>query len=134
MALPTPELNYLVWVITFTAVMWIPYILNTIQQRGLLRAVGYPSDPEPLSPWAQRMKAAHYNAVENLVIFAPLVIVAHVLGVSSESTVLAAQVYFWARVVHYLCYTFAVPWGRTLSFAVGLLCQLTFAATLLGLL
>ncbi len=134
MALPTQELTYLVYVITFTAVMWLPYILNMIAQRGLLRAVGYPSDPEPLSPWAQRMKAAHYNAVENLVIFAPLVIVAHVLGISSETTVMAAQVYFWARVVHYITYTLAVPWGRTLSFAVGLLCQLAFAGTLLGLL
>ena len=39
-------------------------------------AVGYPATPKPLAPWAQRMKAAHYNAVENLVLFAALVLVA----------------------------------------------------------
>ena len=34
------ELKYLVFVATFTALMWIPYILNTIMVRGLLDAVG----------------------------------------------------------------------------------------------
>ena len=31
----------------------------------------------------------------------------------------ASIVYFWARVVHALAYTFGVPWVRTLAFVVG---------------
>ena len=65
------------------------------------------------------MKAAHYNAVENLVVFATAVLVLHAAGVSNDTTVLACQVYFWARLVHFLVYGFAVPWLRTLSFAVA---------------
>ena len=84
-----------------------------------------------MSPWAQKMKAAHANAVENLVIFAALVLVAHVAGVSTDATVLACQVYFWARVVHAFSYTFAVPWVRTASFVTGFGCQVVLAIALL---
>jgi uncharacterized MAPEG superfamily protein len=99
--------------------MWIPYVFNTIMVRGLVDAVGYPADPKPLAAWAQRMKAAHYNSVENLVLFATLVLVAHAAGVSNATTVLVCQVYFWARVVHLVSYTLGIPWVRTLSFVAG---------------
>jgi uncharacterized MAPEG superfamily protein len=69
------------------------------------------------------MKNAHYNSVENLVVFATLVLVANASGISNDVTVLACEIYFWARLVHLLSYTFAVPWVRTLSFAAGWVCQ-----------
>lgn len=125
------ELTSLVWVTALTAVMWIPYILNTIVVRGLIDAVGYPQDPKPVAPWAARLKAAHYNAVENLVVFAPLVLVLHALGISNDATVMACNVYFWARLVHYLVYGFAIPWVRTLAFTVGFVCQATLVLQLL---
>ena len=115
----TSELVSLTWVAALSALMWIPYILNTIMVRGLVDAVGYPEDPKPLAGWAERMKKAHYNSVENLVLFATLVLVAHAAGISNETTVLVCKVYFWARVVHLISYTLAIPWVRTLSFAVG---------------
>ena len=126
------ELLYLVLVTTLTAVIWIPYILDRIAVRGLMDAVGYPENPKPQSPWARRMMAAHANAVENLVIFGALVLAAHAAGVSNSATVLACTVYFWARVVHLLAYTFAVPWVRTLAFAVGFGSQVTLAWQLLA--
>lgn len=119
----TSELMSLTWVTTLTAVMWIPYILNMIAVRGLTDAVGYPAAPQPLAPWAARMKAAHANAVENLVVFAALVLIANAAGISNATTVLACEVYFWARLVHLLAYTFAIPWVRTIAFAVGFVCQ-----------
>ena len=115
----TSELVSLTWVAALSAIMWIPYILNTITVRGLMDAVGYPEDPKPLAPWAERMKKAHYNSVENLVLFATLVLVAHAAAISNETTVLVCKVYFWARVVHLVSYTAGIPWVRTLSFAVG---------------
>ena len=115
----TPELTTLTWVAALQAVIWVPYILNAVMVRGLVDAVGYPDSPKPLSDWAERMKKAHYNAVENLVLFATLVLVAHAAGVGNETTVFVCKLYFWARLVHVLAYTFAVPWVRTLSFAVG---------------
>jgi len=119
----TNELTSLVYVTTLTAILWMPYILNTIAVRGLVDAVGYPENPAPLSGWAAKMKAAHANAVENLVVFATLVLVANAAGVSNDTTVIACNVYLWARLVHVLSYTFAVPWVRTVAFVTGFGCQ-----------
>jgi len=47
------ELKYLTWVVVFTAIMWIPYILNMILVRGLIDAVGYQENPKPLAAWAR---------------------------------------------------------------------------------
>ncbi len=127
----TSELMSLSWVLALQIVMWVPYILNTIAVRGLIDAVGYPDDPKPLSDWADRLKNAHYNAVENLVVFAALVLTAHVAGITSEMTVLACQIYFWARVAHMLLYAFGVPFGRTLAFAVGWICQVVLLLEIL---
>ena len=113
------ELSTLVWVLALQLLMWVPYTFNLIMVRGLVDAVGYPDNPKPIADWAQRMKAAHYNAVENLVVFVALVLVAKVAGISNDTTVLACTVYLWARVAHLLSYTFAIPWARTLTFAVS---------------
>ena len=113
----------LTWVTALTAIMWMPYVLNMIAVRGLMDAVGYPEDPKPLSGWAAKMKSAHSNAVENLVVFAALVLIADAANVSNATTVLACQLYFWARLVHLLSYTFAIPFVRTIAFAVGFFCQ-----------
>ena len=120
----TEELQSLTWVITLSAVMWVPYILNTVMVRGLKDAVGYPDDPQPLAPWAERMKKAHYNAVENLVMFAALVLMLNALGVSNATTVMACNIYFWSRLAHYLIYSAGIPWLRTLSFFVSWICIL----------
>jgi uncharacterized MAPEG superfamily protein len=37
------------------------------------------------------------------------------------------MLYFWARVVHLLAYTFAIPWVRTLAFTVGWVAQMVVA-------
>ncbi len=125
------ELTYLTWVTALTAVLWMPYILNMIAVRDLLDAVGYPENPPPMAPWAERMKAAHANAVENLVVFAALVLVADAAGVSNGMTVMACQAYFWLRLLHVVAYTFAVPWVRTLTFVGGFACQAILVLQLL---
>jgi uncharacterized MAPEG superfamily protein len=127
----TSELMSLTAVTVLTALLWMPYILNSIAVRGILDAVGYPEDPKPLSAWASKMKSAHANAIENLVVFATLVLIANAAGISSASTVMACEVYFWARLLHVASYTFAIPWVRTLSFAVGFGCQMLLAIALL---
>jgi uncharacterized MAPEG superfamily protein len=128
----TTELMYLALVTTLTALMWVPYVLNMIAVRGLKDAVGYPENPAPLAPWAARMKAAHANAVENLVVMAALVLTANAVGISNAATAMACQVYLWARVVHLLSYAARIPWVRTISFAVGFGCQITLAWQILA--
>jgi len=126
------ELLYLAFVTAFTGLLWVPYILDRLAVRGLIDAVGYPENPKPQSAWAQRLMKAHANAVENLVIFATLVLVAHATGVTSAAIAGASVVYFWARVVHAVAYTFGVPWVRTLAFTVGFFSQAVVAWQLLA--
>ena len=121
------ELLYLAWVTVLTGLLWVPYILDRVAVRGLQDAVGYPQNPKAQSAWAQRLMSAHANAVENLVIFAPLVLLAHALGITGTAVGTAAVVYFWSRVVHAISYTLAIPWVRTLSFAVGFFAQAVVA-------
>jgi uncharacterized membrane protein YecN with MAPEG domain len=112
------EFMSLSWVLALQLVMWVPYIINTIMVRGLVSAVGYPDNPPPIA----RMKKAHYNSVENLAVFASLVLMANAVGITNDTTVMACEVYFWARLVHLAAYTFAVPWVRTLSFTAAWVC------------
>ena len=121
------ELFYLALVTVLTGLLWVPYILDRILVRGLIDAVGYPENPKPQSPWARRLMKAHANAVENLVVFATLVLLAHVLGISNGTIAGASVVYFWARLVHAAAYTFGIPWVRTLAFTVGFLAQAVIA-------
>jgi uncharacterized MAPEG superfamily protein len=114
------EFFWLVLTIILTGLMWIPYILDRSAVRGLAVAMGNPSPSDkPQSPWAQRMMAAHDNAVENLVLFAPLVLIANALHVSNGVTVVACAVYFWARLAHFIVYALGIPVLRTLCWTVG---------------
>jgi uncharacterized MAPEG superfamily protein len=126
------ELLYLVWVTVLTGLIWIPYILDRIAVWGLIDTVGYPENPKPQSAWARRLIKAHHNAVENLVVFAALVLAAQAAGVSNSVTAMACVVYFWARVVHLAAYALALPWARTLAFTVGFFAQAALAWQLLA--
>jgi uncharacterized MAPEG superfamily protein len=109
----------LTWTAAVTALMWIPYILAHIINVGLMPAITYRADDAPKPAWAERAKRAHYNAIENLVPFAALVLVAHIINVSNAATASAAVVYFVARVAHYFLQMSGLPFGRTITFAIA---------------
>lgn len=113
----------LAWVSGLTLLFWIPYISARLLKYGPA-ALTYRFDSEPLAPWAERAKKAHYNGVENLVVFAPLVLVAQLTGATNEATAAAAITFFWARLAHYVLYLAGIPYLRTLSFAVGWLAMI----------
>jgi uncharacterized MAPEG superfamily protein len=113
----THELFWLVLTIMQTGLMWIPYMVDRIMVRGFEATVDNPGpNAIPQTPWAQRLMAAHTNSVENLVLFAPLVIILHLLNISSDLTITACVLYFSARLAHAVIYAWGVPLFRTLSF------------------
>ena len=127
------ELMWLTLTVILTGLMWVPYILDRIIVRGLTGAMANPSRNEkPQSPWAQRLYFAHTNAVENLVIFGPLVLILDSLGHFTESTAIACAVYFWARLAHAIIYALGIPVLRTLAFAVGFLAQVALVLGVFG--
>jgi uncharacterized MAPEG superfamily protein len=124
----TKELLWLTLTVILTGLLWIPYMIDRAKVRGLMAALDNPSrNDKPQSPWAQRMYFAHTNAVDNLVIFAPLVLILDDIGYSSQWTVIACAVYFWARLAHAVVYAMGIPVLRTLAFLVGFLAQAVLA-------
>ena len=120
----TRELFWLTLTVILTGILWVPYSINRTQIRGLMGAMANPSrGDKPHAPWATRLMFAHDNAVENLVIFATLVLILNALDYSTTWTALAAAVFFWARVAHVLVYTLGLPVFRTAAFTVGFLAQ-----------
>lgn len=126
------DLFYLVATTVFTGMMWLPYVLDRVMVRGVIDSVGFPANPKPQSPWAQRLMKAHSNAIENLVIFATLVLTANVLGITAAIIGTACMVFFWARVVHALAFTFGIPWVRTLAFVAGVVAEAIIVMQLLA--
>ena len=129
----TPELYWLTLTLLMTGLFWVPYILNRMKEQGIFPAIWNPDpDKRPKAQWAERMMRAHENAIENLVIFAPLVLLVHVTGTSSGITLLACKVYFFVRAAHYLLYSFRVPLFRTLAFLIGFCAQITLVLAVLS--
>jgi len=127
------ELKWLTLTVILTGLMWVPYILDRIMVRGLMGAMANPSrHDKPQSAWAQRLYFAHTNAVENLMIFAPLVLILDSLNHSTQSTLIACAVYFWARLAHAIVYTMGVPVLRTLAFTVGFAAQVVLVLAVFG--
>lgn len=128
------DLHWLAATCAMVALFWLPYVLNGMGVRGVVAMMGNPSpDDKPLSGWAIRAHAAHDNAVENLVLFAPLLLAAHALGLSGGTTLAMAQLFFAARLAHYVVYTLGIPVARTLAFTAGWVATLGVAGVVLGL-
>jgi uncharacterized MAPEG superfamily protein len=129
----TPELYALTLISAATALMWVPYVCARMTTHGVLRAIGVPGPDYPVdAPWADRARRAHLNAIENLAVFAPLVLVGAIIEVSTAVTVLSARVYVAARLVHYVIYVAGIPVIRTLAFLAGACATLVIAIALLS--
>lgn len=130
-----PELFWLTATLLLTSLLWIPYIINRLIEHSPIPALMNPEpDLRPKARWAERLMRAHDNAVENLVIFAPLVVLVLLADKTSALSAGAAAAYFCARLVHAIVYTAGIPLIRTLAFSVGAFCQWALAGRLLGLL
>ena len=62
--------------------------------------------------------------IENLPIFATLIICLNILEISNANTLLAASLFFYARVAHAVVYTLGIPWIRTLAFVASWLANI----------
>jgi len=130
----TPELTYLLLTAILTGALWIPVVIGYVKTRGPLQPADYVVAPtSPLPPWVNRANRAQINAVENLVTFATVVLIAHAAGISTAVTVNAAAVYFYARLAHAVVHItgFSLFRARTLLFTVAWIAFMTFAVEVL---
>ncbi len=118
----TTELRCLLFTAILTGCLWIPVVIGYVSARGPLRPEDYRTAPTGSLPdWVNRAGRAHLNAVESFAPFAAVVLIAHVLGVSTPLTAGAATVFFAARVAHAALHIsgFSRLMARTVVFTVG---------------
>ncbi len=113
------DLTMLAYTALLTFVLAFPPVIALMLKRGLPFAAGNRDEPYELPVWGERAGRAHRNMLENLPIFAALVLVAHVAGASNEITAFGATLFFWGRVAHALIYIAGIPWLRTAAFGVS---------------
>lgn len=128
------ELYWLTLTASFTLLLVFPYAFVRIRHIGFLRLLTnpLPGDDPFDEAWAHRAYRAHMNAIENLVVFAPLAIAVTITNSANEITAMACAVYFWARVVYAPLYYFDVPYLKTTAWMIGLIATLTLGFELLN--
>ncbi len=102
------------------------------RQFGFTNLAGNRDQTPPPSGFAARAKRTVDNHREGLTMFAPVVLAAAVAHISSQRTVIGAEMFFYSRLVHAACYLIGIPYVRTLAFAVGLIGTLMVLAATLG--
>ena len=115
------ELTLLLWAVGLTFIQLIISILGATQQLGLSALAGNRENIVPTSGWVGRAQRAHVNMLENLVLFAILVIVARLIGVSNDLAILGSQLFIWGRLAYAVIYILGIPWLRTAVFLISIL-------------
>jgi len=116
----SPELSYLVWSVALTFALVLIAVLGATLEFGLPKLAGNREGLPDLIGWPRRAACAHRNMLENLVLFAILVLVAQISGERNGMTLLGAQLFFWARVAHAVIYIAGIPWLRTAAWGVSI--------------
>jgi uncharacterized MAPEG superfamily protein len=115
-----PELNLLLWSVVLTVVQMLVAAQAAFNKVGLMALVGNREGLPALTGWGGRATRAHRNMLENLVLFAALVLVAVAAGKTNDMTLLGAQLFFWARLAYAAIYVAGIIWVRTAAWAVSM--------------
>lgn len=114
-----PELVYLLWAVALTIAQMLIAVSGATLQVGLPALAGNREGLPPCTGWAWRAQRAHQNMLESLVLFTALVLVAVVANKTNPTTLLGAQLFFWARVAYAAIYIAGLPWLRTAVWVVS---------------
>ena len=116
-----PELMWLVYAVGLAFVQMLVAVSGCTLQVGLPKLAGNREGLGEFSGWPGRAQRAHRNMLENLVLFAALILVAVVAGRTNATTLLGAQIFFWARLAYALVYMAGIPWLRTALWFVSVI-------------
>ena len=116
-----PELMLLVWAVLLAFAQMLVAVGGATLQVGLPALAGNREGLAPCTGWAGRAARAHHNMLENLVLFAALVLVAVAAGKTNSTTLLGTQLFVWARLAYAVIYVAGVPWLRTAVWLVSVI-------------
>jgi uncharacterized MAPEG superfamily protein len=115
------ELQYLCWSIILGLVQLMVATVMATRELGTKWNMSPRDAPtKPVSVVTGRMLRAFANFKETFVFFVVAVLVVTVLGKSSATSALGAQLYFWARLVYVPVYAAGIPVLRSAIWMVSL--------------
>ena len=126
----SPDLKYLLFSVVLAFVQVLIAAMAAQVQVGLPALAGNRDELPNLTGLAGRARRAHFNMVENLVLFAALVLIAAVAGKANATTALGAAIFFWGRLAHAIIYLIGIPWLRTLAWFVSVIGMIMIAVQL----
>ena len=115
------ELSLLVWAGLLTLVQAVVAVQGALMQVGLAKLAGNRDGLPEITGWGGRAARAHRNMLENLVLFAILVLVAVIAGKTNSATLMGAQIFLGARIVYALVYIAGIPWLRTAIWGISVI-------------
>ena len=127
----TPDLKYLLFSTILCFVQVLIAASGANSQVGLNSLAGNRDSLPAITGWAGRAKRAHLNMVENLVLFAALVLIAAAAGKANATTATGAMIFFWARLAYAIIYVAGIPWLRTVAWFVSVIGMAMIAWALL---
>ena len=116
-----PDLFLLLLAVALTFAQMLLAVIGATLQVGLPALAGNREGLPPVTGWAGRAQRAHRNMLENLVLFAVLVLIAVVTNKANAATLFGAQVFVWARLAYAAIYILGIPWLRTAAWFVSML-------------
>lgn len=115
-----PEIMYLAWSVLLAIVHMLITVVALFSHSGLMVTVGNRANLPELPGWGGRSVRANDNMAQNLVLFAAVVLAVVATGTTNATTLLGAQLFFWARLAYAVCYIAGLPWLRTGSWLVSI--------------
>ena len=109
-------------------VIFLPFLMSYTAGYFKFKSFGHYDNNNPRIQAAQlegigaRAFAAHQNSWEAVIMFAPVVIMAHLAGANAEQSATAAVGFVIARLVYMLVYIADLALIRSLVFTVGFAC------------
>lgn len=115
------ELQLLVWSVALAFIQVVVAVVGAALWHDLDTLVGNREYMSDVPGWGGRADRASVNMLQNLVLFAPLVLVAHVTGRTNAMTALGAEIFFFARLAYAFIYPIGIPYLRTLVWTVSVI-------------
>jgi uncharacterized MAPEG superfamily protein len=116
-----PELMLLAWAVILTLAQMLVAATGSASQYGVMPLFGNRDGLPALTGWAGRAQRAHRNMLENLVLFAALVLICAVANKTNAATLLGAQLFFWGRAAYAVIYLAGIPYLRTAAWLVSVI-------------
>lgn len=114
------ELTMLAYSVALLFVIILIQANAGVTAQGLMPMANNRDDLPVPSVFQARMKRVVDNHREGLILFAPLALIAAQQGISTSTSMLGAQLFFYSRVAHAVLYILGVPMIRPLAWAVGI--------------